>query len=156
MLTKRAQAAIGLLHDRARKTSDSFELERIDRALNEIIRLNGDGPPAFQVRSAMSHAGRVLKDRAELAESSSLDYLDPDQEPGAADPQFAVVDLAVWLQTTPALGSAQRRLLFQLAAEEEIDQIAAKFGVTCKSMRERISRTRRTARLSYETEVTAA
>jgi hypothetical protein len=38
-LTGQAQAALSYLHRQARGKADNFDLERIDRALDEIVRL---------------------------------------------------------------------------------------------------------------------
>lgn len=156
MLSEQAQAALGILHRRASKTGDNFELERIDRALDEIVRLNGTAPAAFQVRSAMAHASKVLLDRRALAPSSSVEELELHRELGEPDGQFAVVDLAVWLQTTRALTETQRCLMYQLAIDEDAKALATAYGIALARLRERISRTRRVARTAYATEVTAA
>ncbi|WP_280181757.1 hypothetical protein [Nocardia farcinica] len=156
MISAQAQAALSTLHERAKKTSDNFELERIDRALDEIIRLNSVAPAAFQVRSAMAHASKVLLDRRALAPSSSVEEFESGREPGQPEGRFAVVDLAAWLQTTRSLTDAQRRLVHQLAADLDVEDLASVYGVMPARLRERISRTRKAARTAYAAEVTVA
>lgn len=155
MLTEQAQHALKTLYMRARKTSDNYELERIDRALDEIIRLNETSPVAFQIRSALAHAGQVLRERRALAPSDPLGDMEPHREPGEDDGRFAVVDITVWWQTTSSLAEGQRDLLSQLVAEEDTEVLAAAHGLVPARMRERISRVRRTARTAYALEVTA-
>ncbi|GIH28487.1 hypothetical protein Aph01nite_67970 [Acrocarpospora phusangensis] len=156
MLTEQAHDALSALYARARKTSDNYELERIERALDEIIRLNDAAPAAFQIRSALAHAGQVLRERRGLASFAPLDDIEPHQEPGRCDVRFAVVDLTVWLQTTPALTEGQRHLMNQLLAEEDGTVLAATHGLVPARLRERISRIRRIARTAYASEVAAA
>jgi hypothetical protein len=156
MLTEQAQHALNLLYRRANKARDSFDLERIDRALDEVIRLNSDAPAAFQIRSAMAHAGDLLRQRRVIAPTTSLSATNSYCEPGAVDGQFAAADLMVWLQTTKALTSSQRSLLQQLSAEQDLAEMATERGVAMPRMREQISRARRRARTAYTAEVMAA
>lgn len=156
MLTEQAQRALNLLYRRANRTHDAFTLERIDRALDEIVRLNSTAPAAFQVRSALAHAGAVLRERRVLAPAISLSATDSYGEPAALDDQFAVTDIRVWLQTTNALTASQRTLLHQLSVEPDPAELAAERDLTLPRMREQVSRARRRARTAYAAEAVAA
>ncbi|MFF3620347.1 hypothetical protein [Streptomyces sp. NPDC002467] len=149
MLTKQARHALELLHGRAVKTADAFDLERIDRALDEVLRLNSNAPAAFQVRSALAHASTVLRERRALAPAVPLDETDSYREPGTLDEHFAVADIRAWLDTTETLTASQRTLLQQLSADPDPSDLAAERGLSVPRMREQISRTRRRARIAY-------
>ncbi|MFF9429395.1 hypothetical protein [Streptomyces sp. NPDC014746] len=149
MLTEQAHSALLLLHRRASKSCDTFELERIDRALDEIVRLNSLDPAPFQIRSAMAHAGAVMCRRHELAPATALENLKPHQEPGYEDTGCKAVDLLAWLQTTPALSAKQRWLLQRLIEDEDPADLAATLSIPLFRMRERISRLRKRARTAY-------
>ncbi|MFI1884702.1 hypothetical protein [Streptomyces jumonjinensis] len=149
MLTEQAQSAVLLLHRRASKSCDTFELERIDRALDEIVRLNSQDPAAFQIRSATAHASAVMRRRHELAPTTALQDLKPHQEPGDEETRCKAVDLLAWLQTTPALSSQQRNLLQRLIKDEDPADLAATWNIPPARMRERISRLRTRARTAY-------
>jgi len=156
MLTEQAHDALSALYARASKTNDNYELWRIERALDEVIRLNSADPVPFQMRSALAHAGQVLRGRRSLASVIPLDDIEPHREPGGCDVQFAVVDISVWLETTAALTKTQRHLMSQLISEEDVIVLAAAHGLVPARMRERISRLRRIARSAYAAEATAA
>jgi hypothetical protein len=150
-----AQAALTSLYAMAGNTSDNFELERIERALDEVLRLNSVQPAGQQVRSAMAHSLQVIRRRRELAPCVSLD--DPGQpEPGTPDPEAEVIELRSWLQTTPGLTGNQRRLLTLVAEHDDPGAVAAEYGVPQARIRERVSRARRAAHAAYTSEVTAA
>jgi len=154
-LTGQSQAALIALQTRARRTTDNFRLEQIDRALDEILRLNSAQPSASQMRSTMANAAKVLRDRRRIAPVSSLD--DPQLgQPGAPDSQIPVIDLRSWLRTTRGLTEGQRRLLTLMAEHDDADAIAAEYGIASARARERVSRARRAARVAYAGEVTAA
>ncbi|MFD6295660.1 hypothetical protein ACFWFU_12705 [Streptomyces sp. NPDC060235] len=156
MLTEQAQHALKLLYRRADKTGDAFDLERIDRALDEIIRLNANAPAAFQIRSALAHAGTVLRERRALAPAIPLDETDSYREPGALDEHFGVTDIRAWLDTTEALTASQRSLLQQLSADRDPSDLAVERGLSIARMREQVSRARRRARIAYAAEVVPA
>ncbi|MEU7990099.1 hypothetical protein AB0B56_35070 [Streptosporangium canum] len=156
MLTEQAHDALLALYTRASKTSDNYELERIERALDEIIRLNSTDPVPFQMRSALAHAGQLLRERRGLALFAPLDDIEPHREPGRCEVRFAVVDISMWLQMTSALTENQRQLMSRLISEEDVTVIAEDHGLVPARMRERVSRLRRIARTAYAAEVTAA
>ncbi|MER6279768.1 hypothetical protein ABT202_26345 [Streptomyces sp900105245] len=156
MLTEQAQRALILLDHRARKTGDLFALDRVDRAKDEIIRLNASAPAAFQVRSAWAHAGAVLRERKTLVPAVRLSDVAPQDEPGGEDVSFAAVELREWLRTTPSLAELQRQLLQNLATGMESDTLAPRLGVPLPRMRQQISRARKIARSAYAVEVATA
>lgn len=153
MLTEQARDAMTALYARARKTGDVFELERIDRALDEIVRRNDTKPAAFQIRSAMANASKVILARRAIVACASLDGA---QHFGALDGHFAATDLTLWLEATGALTKEQRSLMRLIAREEDPAAIATTCGMAPDRMRQRISRLRRAARDAYAADVTAA
>lgn len=156
MLSEQAQRALILLDCRARNTGDLFVLDRVDRAKDEIIRLNSMAPVAFQVRSAWAHAGAVLRERQKLIPAMRLSDVASQDEPGAEDLSFAAVELREWLRTTPSLAEMQRQLLQNLATGMESHALATQLGIPLPRMREQISRARKLARSAYATEVAPA
>ncbi|WP_411076943.1 hypothetical protein [Streptomyces sp. cmx-10-25] len=155
MLSEQAQRALILLDRRARTTGDLFVLDRVDRAKDEIIRLNSSAPVAFQVRSAWAHAGAVLRERQKLVPAMRLSDIAPQDEPGKDEVSFATVELREWLRTTPSLAKKQRQLLQDLATGREGDALATQLGIPLPRMREQISRARKRARSAYVIEVAA-
>ncbi|MBF6547612.1 hypothetical protein [Nocardia brasiliensis] len=155
MLSNQAQCALQQLYYKARKTRDNFDLERIDRALDEIIRLNSSEPAPFQTRSALAHATAVVRHRRELAPTNPLDGLLPNQEPGRIDDSFPIVELTLWLQTTPTLSTEQRQTLFRLINDPDPVELSATWNIPIPRARERISRIRKYARHAYLQEMSA-
>jgi DNA-directed RNA polymerase specialized sigma24 family protein len=156
MLTEQAQRALVLLTRRADKTGDHFVLDRLDRAKDEIIRLNSDSPAPYQVRSALAHAGQVLRQRRTLLPSIRLSDVEPHDEPGAEDPTFTTTDIYEWLRTTASLNEPQRTLLLDLAVGFEVEALAAQRQIPLRRMREQVSRARKHARAAYAIEVATA
>ncbi|WP_269857984.1 hypothetical protein [Streptomyces sp. RPT161] len=156
MLTEQAQRALVLLTRHADKTGDQFVLDRVDRAKDEIIRLNSSSPAPFQVRSALAHAGAVLRQRRALVPSVQLSEVQPQDEPGKDDLSFAAIEIYEWLRTTPSLSTPQRHLLQELASGYQIEALASRRDVPLQRMRESISRVRKRARNAYAVEGTAA
>src|SRR5271165_6272383 len=112
-ITAQAQVALSRLHNQARRTADNFDLERIDRALDEIVRLNSPESHGRQVRSAMANASKVIRARRDIAPCISLDGLQG--EHGNTDSHELVMDLRLWLRDTKRITEQQRRLLALLA-----------------------------------------
>lgn len=136
------------LQRRAVQAHDIFELERIDRALDEIVRNRAkSSPPPFQVRSALANAGKVLKERRATAAIYSLeqDVAAGQDYSGCADPGYLDVEYADWIDRAP-LPVADQALLRRLVAGDEADALATDYGISEQRMRERISRVRRKAR----------
>ncbi len=74
MLSSEAEFALIILQRRSAQARDIFEIERMDRALDEIVRNPGNTSPApFQVRSALANASKVLKERRAIVAIGSLD-----------------------------------------------------------------------------------
>ncbi|MFE3455965.1 hypothetical protein ACFXKD_00355 [Nocardiopsis aegyptia] len=154
MLTEQAQSAMNVLYGRISRASESFELERLERALDEIIRLNANRPAPFQIRSAYAHAGELMRHRRDLAPTVS--HSEVHHEPGTPDHGFALIDMQLWLDKTPSLTCSQRTLLQGLGAGQDASELAPVHGLNVKRMREHISRVRRCARGAYVSEVRAA
>jgi hypothetical protein len=153
LLTEQAQRALLMLTRRADKASDLFTLNRVDRAKDEIVRLNSSSPAPFQVRSAWAHAGAVLRERRALVPSVQLGEVKPQDEPGSEEMAFTAVETRQWLDTTPSLSKPQRDLLQNLALGIEAEALAFQRGISLPRMREQISRTRQRARTAYKVEV---
>ncbi|MYS81055.1 hypothetical protein GTZ85_12755 [Streptomyces sp. SID5474] len=149
MLTEQAQRALTLLQCRAKRHCEMYELERIDRASDEVIRLNGTSPAPFQVRSALAHSGTVLRERRALVPVTPLSEIRAHQEPSCLEDDFATVELREWLQTTPTFTHEERILVQMLTIDPDIAVLAAAFNISPCRMRERISRLRARARRAY-------
>ena len=156
MITEQAQAALPRFHALAGPSADVFELDRVDRALDEVLRLNSDQPAAFQVRSALANASKVLRHRRTLAVTTPLGDVLPQHEPGVCDDGAAQIDVLLWVQTSPAFTTSQREVLQLLCSEQDSAAIAEAWGLAPGRVRERVSRARRAARSAYEREVLAA
>jgi hypothetical protein len=152
-LSGQAQAALIRLYDQAKRTTDSFSLERIDRALDEIIRLNSTDPPAWQVRSAMANASKVITARHQIV-SPWPDGCETSN--ASADGHEDAIELRSWLRTTPRVTERQRRLLTLLAEGHDAVDVAALHDIPVLRAREQISRTRRAARAAYALDTDAA
>ncbi len=158
-----AQNALLSLQRRASYTADSYSLDRIDRALDEISRhVDNPRPAAFQIRSAYANAGKVIASRRAIAPTASLDRPRADDpgsaapDPGADEGGYAAVELLDWLRMSPSLTTPERRLILDLSRGEDASSLASKYGVPIARIRERISRARATARAAYGREVLAA
>lgn len=148
MVTAEVQSALIHLQDRSARALDTFEAERIERALDEILRRPDSTSPApFQVRSAMAHAGERLKERRTRVAFGSLerDLETGSVHPGYLEPGLASIEIADMIDSAP-LPARDRTLLHLLATGEDAATIAAKFGVPEQRMRERISRLRHRAK----------
>jgi hypothetical protein len=150
-LTRQAEVALMSLYEQASHTGDNFTLERIDRALDEVLRLNGAEPPDRQVRSAMAHAYQVIRDRRRTVVPETLEAREA--EPPSSGGDEDVIDLQEWLRSTPRVTGQQRNLLGLLAYDPDAADLAAVYHVPVLRMREQISRTRRAARTAYRNEM---
>jgi hypothetical protein len=150
-MTGQAATALVSLYGQARRTNDNFDLERIDRTLDEITRLNSTEPPPHQVRSAMANALKVMTRRREIAPYRSLDA--PGADLGVRTGQEAAVDLRAWLRDTKRITEQQRRLLILLADDYDAEAIAALYRVPPPRLREQISRARRAARAAHDSDM---
>lgn len=165
MFSLDSQAAVATLQQRAdvkKSAHDSFELDRIERALDELVR-NSDkaGAPSRLVRSARANALKVVKARREH-DAFSLDQEDLHArkrdrvEKALAVDVFAEVEMMEWLDHTPCVTEEQRWLLKALAADFDAEFLALAMNLPIKRVRERISRARRAARTGYRAEVMSA
>lgn len=148
MITREVQSALIHLQARSSQTLDTFESERIDRALDEILRSpENESPFRFQVRSAIAHATERLKERRTRVTFRSLEHdLEAgSSHPGYVEPDFALVEIASLIDAAP-LPAKDRALLHLLAIGENVSTPAGKLGVSEQRMREQISRLRRKAK----------
>lgn len=160
MISIEVQAAVITLQRRVFTASDIYELERIDRTLDELLRSPERTTPApFQTRSAMAHAGQVLADRRRLGPMISMDASTIVESPErvielpVTDGEIEVLDILVWLETTPSLTETERTILRHLAAGEDAATLAPTYDIPAARMRERISRARAAGRAAYQREV---
>jgi hypothetical protein len=153
-LTGQAQAALMRLYEQAKHTTDNFALERIDRALDEIIRLNSTDPPDRQVRSALANAYKVIRDRRQTVSSESLEARQADVASLGGDED--VIDLREWLRGTPHVTGRQRDVLTLLADDHDATDIAVFYNIPTSRAREQISRARRAARAAHDNDMNAA
>jgi hypothetical protein len=147
VLTEQAQTALLSLHGNATRMAGNFELERIDRALDEIVRLNSSDSHGRQVRSAMANALKVITGRRKTVSRFSLETRDID--PAAAGDPTQLIDLRLWLRGTRRITEQQRRLLMLLADGYDADALAAMDQVPLPRMREQIARARKAARAAH-------
>lgn len=156
-MTSPALAAVVYLQQHSARSGDIYEIERHDRALDEIIaNLDRTDPAPFQSRSALANAAKLIQHRRTIRMFGSLDKPRPDgsqPDVGQVDWSYAVVELYQWIDTSPSLSSSERQLLHDLASGEDAESLAARDGVPVARMRERISRARAAGRLAYRREV---
>lgn len=164
MISLDVQAAVRSLQqpiDVTKTSLDSFELDRTDRALDELIRNPAKtGSPIGLARSARANALKVVRSRAATTEFSLDEDLHAEkrtraESAAAYDPmvEFETLD---WLASTPSVTTGQRRLLTALADGCDADDIARAMGAPVQRMRERISRARTAAYAGYQAEVVSA
>jgi hypothetical protein len=151
-----ALAAVDHLQQRAARLYDIYELERIDRALDEIVEnLHRTDPMLFQCRSALANAAKVIRKRRMIRRYDSIDKPFADgslPDVGMVQADYAVVDLIQWIDTSPSLSPGERRLLRDLAAGEDAESLARRDDVPVTRMRERISRARSVGKAAYQSE----
>lgn len=153
MFSAEAESAYLSLQDQALSATDNYTLERVERALDEILRNPAKtAPAAFQVRSAMANAAKVIEDRRRLAPRVSIET--PGVEPGTEDGGYVAVEVMHWLDTAP-VSDAERTILRGLAHGADAETLAASGGVGVQRMRERISRARKSATQNYQRTVAA-
>ncbi len=146
MISEAVQAAVIALQNRALTARDMYELDRIDRALDELLRTPQKptaGPPKAHMRSALGHAHQAIERRREIAPAAELDE---GAEVGAEDQNFRLVEIRLWIQSEPALTVGDRTMLNNLAAGESAESLAHRHGLPVTHVRQRISRARRHAR----------
>ncbi|TJY69470.1 hypothetical protein E4J89_11150 [Arthrobacter sp. CAU 1506] len=165
MMSLEIQSAVSTLQQQSevtRASLDTVELDRIDRALDELIRNHTKtSQPLRMVRSARANALKVVKDRAR---QGLVSFDDPDlyaakraeAEAASAYDPLAEFELLDWLDSTPSLTVHQRQLLKAVARGHDAESLACAAGLPVKRMRERISRARSAAFAGYIAEVTCA
>lgn len=156
-MTSTSLAAVVYLQQRSTRFTDIFELERHDRAIDELVaNLDRSAPTPFQTRSALTNASKVIVGRRGIRSYGSLDRPRSDDslpDVGTIDPAYVVVDIYHWLDTSPSLRPADRQLLRALAQGEDAHSLAPRYSLPVSRMRERISRARSAARAAYYREV---
>ncbi|MGW2539866.1 hypothetical protein ACWC5I_03110 [Kitasatospora sp. NPDC001574] len=156
MISHPVAGAVDALQKQALASCDTYELDRIDRALDELLRnpTNSSTPAPHRARSAMGHAYEALERRRAIAPSVSLDADRVDC--GQNDSNLLVAETLAWLRTEPNLADGERVLLNDLAHGHDAASMAHRHAVPLPRMRERISRTRNHARaLWHASEVRA-
>ncbi|MEV7482703.1 hypothetical protein ACIQGA_09635 [[Kitasatospora] papulosa] len=156
MISHPVEGAIVALQQSAHATFDTYQLDRIDRALDELLRNPSDEstPAEYRVRSAMGHAYEVLERRKIIAPLISLDAEHTEQ--GGKDRDYLLVEINEWLRSEPGITHDQRALLQALARGEDAASLAHCEGLPVARVRERISRARRAAREIWKASVLAA
>lgn len=162
MMSLEVQAAVRTLQQQAVSAHDVFDLDRIDRALDELTRNpHKTAEPQHQVRGALGNAGKVLVRRKKRLPLGSSD--DPDLHESVRERAFAFIeggfdaaDLRQWLDTTPSLSTRERWILQALADGADAEMLSALLNLPLARVRERISRARRVASAAYNREVRCA
>ncbi|MGV9850565.1 hypothetical protein ACWDWU_17625 [Streptomyces sp. NPDC003442] len=145
MISDAVVTAVQQLQAQALRTSDAYGLERIERALDELIRKPHDDKPApFLIRSALGHAYETIERRKAIAPHTELPA--GGQEPGCVEGAYAEIEMCAWVSAEPGLKEADRSLLTHLVRGRDAVMLAEQEGVPVTRMRERISRCRRQAR----------
>jgi hypothetical protein len=146
MISHPVEGAIFALQKRALDTCDTYQLDRIDRALDELLRNPSDDstPAEYRVRSAMGHAYEALERRKLIAPSISLGGDHP--EHGAMDQGYPVIEIFEWLRAEPGIPQSQRAVLQALAHGGDAESLATQHELPLPRARERISRARKHAR----------
>lgn len=156
MISPPVAGAVSALQQQALATRDTYELDRIDRALDELLRNPTDTttPARHRMRSAMGHAYEALERRRAIAPTVPLDLERSDC--GVTDTHYVVVETLEWLRTEPGLTESERTLLRNLAHGDDANTLVPGCGVPLPRMRERISRARRNALMLWKGMVSAA
>ncbi|MGY3680906.1 hypothetical protein ACVWXU_004529 [Streptomyces sp. TE33382] len=146
MISHPVEGAVIALQQRALVTSDAYQLDRIDRALDELLRNPSDEftPAEYRVRSAMGHAYETLERRKAITPCRALE--EAHTERGVPDQGYPVVEFREWLRTEPGISQAHRVVLQAIAQGEDAESLANRQGLPVTRMRERISRARKSAR----------
>ncbi|MFG2956390.1 hypothetical protein ACGF5O_22035 [Streptomyces sp. NPDC048291] len=146
MISMPVEDAVFTLQERAMRTHDLYQLDRIERALDELLRNPADDavPSHRRIRSAMGHAYEALERRKEIVPSVAM--LDEHDEPGRDEPGFHFIEVLDWIRTEPQFGLVERILLEALAHGDDAVTLADRHCLPLPRMRERISRARRTAK----------
>lgn len=147
MLTEQVESAICSLQSQAIAARDTYSLERIERALDELIRNpHKVSISAHQVRSARANAGKVIERRRSLAPSAPLDEATHDVS--TVDRAIASAELLIWLDAAP-LSDHHRAILKALAAGWDYADLAESWSIPAARMRVQVSRARKAARDLY-------
>ena len=168
MMSQSVCAAVEELQRQALLSSDSFENDRIDLALNEILRHpESTALTHALVYSSRGHALERLTGRrrllggtlVSLVEAASEDAEYDEQVARAlatADSGYVRTDWERWISTSPSLTDGDRIHLQALAGGEDAASLATALNVSVSIMRQRISRSRRRGRDALEQEIQAA
>lgn len=146
MISDVVVTAVATLQKRAMGTSDLYKLDRIERALDELLRNPGSSrvPATYRIRSAMGHAYETLERRKTIVPQAELTQ--EFHEPSYIESAFFKVEILAWICVEPEFREPDRELLMDLALGHEAEALAEQHGVSLPRMRERISRCRRRAR----------
>ncbi|MCQ8193146.1 hypothetical protein [Streptomyces rugosispiralis] len=145
MMSDAVVTAVQQLQSQALRTSDAYGLERIERALDELIRKpQVDQPTPFLIRSALGHAYETIERRKAIAPHAELPI--GGQEPGCIETAYDEIEMCAWVSAEPGLKDTDRTLLTQLVRGRDAVTLAEQEDVPVARMRERISRCRRQAR----------
>ncbi|WP_251146528.1 hypothetical protein [Streptomyces sp. CBG30] len=116
MISHPVAGAVSALQKQALASSDTYELDRIDRALDELLRnpTNASTPAPFRTKSAMGHAYEVLERRRAIVQFIPLEpnYVNSGQPDHSL---LAAGTPRVGQHRTPNLTQAERVLLNELA-----------------------------------------
>lgn len=161
MISTSVQTAVAQLQQQALRSHDVYELDRLDRAIDELVR-NPDksSPPAFQRRSAMANASKILQHRRRACPVTSLDQPTANDAPSSFDLARTdgapdELDIRLWLETTPSMTAMQRDLLRALADGHDALSIARRSQTPVARVREQISRARSAGWAAYQREMLA-
>jgi hypothetical protein len=140
------EAAVTTLQRSAMDTWDTYDLERHERALDELLRdhENTSGSAWHRIRSAKGHAYEVLERRKVIAPRDPVHAVLC--EPSYTEHGFYKAEWLDWILTEPMFNIIDRTILRSLAVGEDAETLAARHNLPLPRMRQRISRARRVAR----------
>ncbi|MFE0477478.1 hypothetical protein ACFW2V_38380 [Streptomyces sp. NPDC058947] len=149
MMSDAVTAAVAELQQRAMDTTDSYALDRIERAMDEILRKPGNEtvPTNYRIRSALGHAYETLERRKEIAPRAEIRT--EGDEPGYTEQGYHRIEMLEWIRFEPAFGKVDRIILSSLATGEDAVTLSERHCLPVTRMRERISRCRRVARQAW-------
>ncbi|MFF3060174.1 hypothetical protein [Streptomyces sp. NPDC057909] len=145
MISDAVVTAVRTLQEQALRIRDSYELDRIERALDELLRNPaGSTPAAYRSRSALGHAYETLERRKAIAPQTELEV--SGQEPGYDEGAFHEIEMMAWLCVEPGFKERDRKLLIDLALGHDTETLAERDGISVVRLREHVSRCRKRAR----------
>jgi hypothetical protein len=137
MMSAETVDAIEIIHEKIRRTTDNYWLERYERALDECLENNNrDLPAQFLVRSGIANARKAMLVRDRKVPTIAFELVGEDVA-GPSVP-FDMINIAVSLSTDARLTPVDRATLHRLAAGDDAPTIAATTHIPAQRARQRV------------------